>query len=210
MQLLTEVDLGIILEVTPESRRLLARTVDRYRETYRCYHDAGHVLAVVSRCAELAATMPSVDRNAVLWAALFHDAVYDPTSPSNEAESAALAADELRSCGIAEPLIEEVGRLIMLTAGHSVPAGDHNGAVLVDADLAALGSAPEEYRRYVDGVRAEYSFVPDDAWRVGRARVLTHLLALPRLFTTEAMSNREETARSNMRAELRALGDVSA
>ena len=207
VQLLTEDDLGNLLGTTAPSRRLVARTLERYSEPHRSYHDTAHVLAVASRISALCRTMPMVHRDAVLWAALFHDAIYDPRSSTNEADSAALATEELCSVGVDAAAVDEIARLILLTSGHEVSEGDHNGAVLVDSDLAVLGATAEEYRRYVDGVRREYSFVPDAEWRIGRRRVLTNLLAVPRLFSTELMRPRESTARSNMRAELLSLGD---
>lgn len=205
LQLLTEVDLIDTLGTDATRRLVIARTLARYGEAHRSYHGTAHVLAVASLGAALCPTEPAADRDAVLWAALFHDAIYDPRSTSNEADSAALAAEELRSAGVDAALVDEVVRLILLTCGHEVADGDRNGAVLIDADLAVLGGTAEEYGRYVDGVRREYSFVPDDAWRVGRGRVLTNLLAAPRLFTTETMKLRESSARSNMRAELTSL-----
>lgn len=210
MQLLTEGDLSDTLGTDAARQLVVAQTLSRYGEAHRRYHDTAHVLVVASRCLALCRMIPSVDRDAVLWAAVFHDAIYDPRSSTNEADSAALATEELRSVGVDAAVVDEVGRLILLTAGHEVAEGDHNGAVLVDSDLAVLGGTPEEYARYVDGVRREYSFVPDDAWRVGRSRVLTNLLALPRLFTTDAMKLREINARSNLRAELLSLtGETS-
>ena len=210
MELLTGDDLTELLGVDAARRPAIARTLARYCEPHRGYHDTAHVLAVTSRCLVLCSAMASVDRDAILWAALFHDAIYDPRSSTNEADSAALAAEELRSAGTGAKLVDEVVRLVLLTAGHSVAGADHNGAVLVDADLAVLGGTAEEYRRYVDGVRREYAFVPDDAWCIGRARVLTGLLAVPRLFTTDLMRPRESVARTNMRAELLSLtGETS-
>ena len=205
MELLTGDDLTELLGVDAARRLVTARTLARYSEAHRNYHDTAHVLAVTSRCLLLCSAMPSVERDAVLWAALFHDAIYDPRSSTSEADSAALAAEELRSAGAGATLVDEVVRLVLLTAGHSVADGDHNGAVLVDSDLAVLGGTAEEYRRYVDGVRREYAFVPDDAWRIGRARVLTGLLAVPLLFSMESMKPREIIARANMRAELLSL-----
>lgn len=207
MELLTEDDLTELLGVDTARRLVIARTLARYGEAHRSYHDTTHVLTVTSRCLVLCSAMPSVDRDAVLWSALFHDAIYDPRSLTNEADSAALAAEELRSAGADATLVDEVVRLILLTAGHSVADGDHNGAVLVDSDLAVLGGSAEEYGHYVDGVRRDYAFVPDDAWRIGRARVLKDLLAVPQLFSTEPMKPREVIARANMRAELLSLTD---
>lgn len=210
MELLTEEDLSELLGVDTASRLVIARTLARYAEAHRSYHDTAHVLAVTSRCLVLCSALTSVDRDAVLWAALFHDAIYDPRSSTNESESAALAAEELRSAGAGAILVDEVVRLVLLTAGHSVADGDHSGAVLIDSDLAVLGGSAEDYGRYVEGVRHEYAFVPDDAWRIGRARVLTNLLAIPQLFTTDAMKPREVIARANMRAERLSLtGETS-
>ena len=205
MQPLTEGDLTELLGIDPARQLVIARTLARYGEANRSYHDTAHVLAVTSRCLVLCSEMPKVDRDAVLWAALFHDAIYDPRSSTNEADSAALAAEELQSVGADVTVVDEVARLVLLTAGHAVADGDSNGAVLVDSDLAVLGATAEEYGRYVDGVRREYAFVTDDAWSVGRARVLTRLLAVPRLFSTEPMKPREVMARDNMRAELLSL-----
>ncbi len=210
MELLTEDDLTDTFGTDTARRLVVVRTLARYGEAHRSYHGTAHVLAVAWRCLALCSAMPSVDRDAVLWAALFHDAIYDPRSSTNEADSAELATEELRSVGVGVSLVDEVVRLVLLTAGHSVADGDHNGAVLVDSDLAVLGGTADEYGRYVGGVRREYAFVPDDAWRVGRARVLTGLLALPRLFTTGLMRSREAVARTNMRAELLSLtGETS-
>ena len=44
-------------------------------------------------------------------------------------------------------------------------------AVLLDADLAVLGSEPASYQAYVAGVRSEYAHVSPDDWRTGRTRV---------------------------------------
>ena len=210
MQLLTEGDLSDTLGTDAARQLVVAQTLSRYGEAHRRYHDTAHVLVVASRCLALCRMIPSVDRDAVLWAAVFHDAIYDPRSSTNEADSAALATEELRSVGVDAAVVDEVGRLILLTAGHEVAEGDHNGAVLVDSDLAVLGGNLEEYACYVDGVRREYSFVPDDAWRVGRSQVLMNLLALPRLYTTRTMQPHEVVARENMRAELlRLSGEAS-
>ena len=84
----------------------------------------------------------------------------------------------------AADITAEVARLVRLTVTHDPAAGDTNGEVLCDADLAILAAAPEEYAAYAAAVREEYGFVPDDAFRDGRAAVLRQLLGLPRLFRT--------------------------
>jgi predicted metal-dependent HD superfamily phosphohydrolase len=78
--------------------------------------------------------------------------------------------------------------------------------VLLDADLAVLGSEPASYQAYVAGVRSEYSHVSVDDWRTGRARVLQSFLDRPTLFATPTGRARwEARARANLAAEVASL-----
>ena len=78
------------------------------------------------------------DREAVELAAWFHDAIYQIGRNDNEDRSAELARELLAS----SPIRDEVARLVLVTKSHKVPSDDVNGAVLSDADLSVLGSAP--------------------------------------------------------------------
>ena len=180
--------------------------LSRLREPHRRYHTATHVMWVLRHADELLAepTHADVDGDTVRLAALYHDAVYDPRRTDNEAVSAALAADVAAALGWDAARCDAVHRLVMATAGHSPATPDE--AVLVDADLAVLGSEPKDYSAYVTGVRGEYSHVPDEAWRTGRAEVLRRFLDVPRLYTTDWMfQRRERRAKANLAAELASL-----
>jgi predicted metal-dependent HD superfamily phosphohydrolase len=105
--------------------------------------------------------------------------------------------------------IAEVVRLVLLTADHRVDRDDPNGALLADADLAILGVESDGYRRYAEQVRAEYSHVPDDAFRAGRSAVLTKLLDLDPIYHLAPHREAwESRARANMRAELARLSSI--
>jgi predicted metal-dependent HD superfamily phosphohydrolase len=174
----------------------------RHREPHRRYHTAVHVMWVCRHVDRLSQEHALADGDAVRVAALFHDAVYDPRSSTNEADSATLADARLADLGWAADRRAAVRRMIEATAGHGDPA-DLDTAVLLDADLAILGAAPGEYRAYVTGVRAEYGHVPDDAWRTGRARVLESFLERPAIYATDTMrAEREVRARANLGTEL--------
>jgi predicted metal-dependent HD superfamily phosphohydrolase len=161
---------------------------------------------VLRHIDDLAADSTPVDLNAVRAAALFHDAVYDPRSPTNEHDSAGLARRVLADCGWEPARVDRVAALIELTAGHVAPDTDLGADILLDADLAILGAEPAEYRAYVTGVRAEYAHVDDDAWRVGRAAVLRSFLDRPAIYRTTSMqAARERRARANLSAELAEL-----
>jgi len=178
----------------------------RHREPHRRYHTAVHVMSVLRHVDEL--LVAGIDAPVVRAAALFHDAVYDPQSATNEEDSARLAAGALASLDWAPARYDRVGVLIAGTAGHdaAVAQGDPDAAVLFDADLAILGSSPAEYQAYVTGVRAEYAHVDHAGWRSGRATVLRTFLDRQQIYVTSKMrAARERRARANLAAELAAL-----
>ncbi len=176
----------------------------RWSEPQRRYHTVDHLAAVLARIDELAEHADDVD--AVRFAAWFHDAVYRPDRSENEERSAHLAERALPELGLDADRTAEAARLVRLTVSHDPAAGDHNGEVLCDADLAVLAGAPQEYAAYAAAVREEYGFVPDAAFREGRAAVLRQLLGLPRLFRTPLGHDRwEPTARRNLATELELL-----
>lgn len=184
----------------PYADNLLAR----WAEPQRKYHTTQHLAAVLARVDVL--DDHADDPALVRLAAWFHDAVYRPDRSENEERSAALAERALAEAGLPEAAVAEVARLVRLTVGHDPADGDSNGETLCDADLAILASPPEAYAAYTKAVREEYAFVPDEAFREGRAAVLRHLLDLPRLFRTPyGTAHWESAARDNLTTELRLL-----
>lgn len=179
----------------------LDEVLGAHRQAHRRYHGIRHVTWVVRHVLDLARHEPVDDLGALVAAACYHDAVYEPRAADNEARSAAWAERALLDLGWNPGRAAAVGRLIDLTATHdAAPATD--GAVLVDADLAVLGTEPAAYQAYVTGVRAEYGHVADDAWRTGRAAVLTGFLDRAQIFHTGTGRDRwEARARANLAAE---------
>ncbi|MGW2818882.1 HD domain-containing protein [Streptomyces sp. NPDC001415] len=184
----------------PYADALLAR----WAEPHRRYHTTAHLQAVLDHIDVL--EQYADDPHLVRLAAWFHDAVYLPDRSENEERSARLAERALPEAGLSQEDTAEVARLVRLTVTHAPEDGDANGAVLCDADLAILAAAPDAYAAYAAAVREEYAFVPDEAFRAGRAEVLTQLLALPRLFRTPYGEREwEAPARENLEAELTLL-----
>ncbi|WP_405760472.1 hypothetical protein OG234_19425 [Streptomyces sp. NBC_01420] len=176
----------------------------RWAEPQRKYHTTAHLAAVLDRIDTLAGHAANAD--AVRLAAWFHDAVYRPDRSENEERSAVLAERALPEAGVSEAVTGEVARLVRLTVTHDPAAGDTNGEVLCDADLAILAAPPKEYAEYAAQVREEYGFVPEEAFREGRAAVLRQLLGLPRLFRTPyGTAEWEPKARQNLLTELELL-----
>ncbi len=178
-----------------------------YAAAHRGYHDTRHLGEVLERLEQLLAEPEAagVDRDAVVLAAWFHDAVYDGR-PDDEERSAALAEVTLGASDVPRPRVLEVARLVRLTHGHRPDDSDVAGQLLCDADLAILAADRERYDEYVRDVRREYAHLDDATFRSGRAAVLRDLMAKPTLFHTRlARETWEDAARANLEREIGAL-----
>jgi predicted metal-dependent HD superfamily phosphohydrolase len=192
--------LGATADGTALANTLLAAwsTPDRH------YHDLRHLQDCLAQLDSAETDSKTHDLvEAALW---FHDAVYDPRAADNEERSAAWAAEALRGIGISLDIASQVARLVRLTRGHDAVA-DRAGQLICDIDLSILGRPVELFDGYDRRVRAEYAWVPEPAYRAGRARVLEAFLRREALFQTPDFRRRfEAQARVNLRRALAALG----
>ncbi len=201
----------------------------RHREPHRRYHGEHHIGWVVRHAQRLAAQLAApragahvglpIDLGAVIAAAFYHDAVYDPKAGDNEAASARLASEVLVRCRWSRERVAAVAAMIAATADHREQdhveegegeAGDLSTAVLLAADLAVLAADPAGYNAYVDGVRFEYGHVADSDWVTGRSAVLRSFVARDHIFPAALnLHTWEARARANIAAELGALNASS-
>lgn len=176
--------------------------LERYSEPWRKYHTLRHLrdcLELFASSAGLAGRPAEVE--AALW---FHDAVYDPRAPGgdNEEQSARLAEASLREAGVASDTVARVAKLI-LTTRHVAPPREPDGELTVDIDLAILGAEEPRFSEYERQIREEYAFVPETAFREGRASVLRMFMKRPRIYHTERFfAALERRARLNLTTAL--------
>lgn len=183
---------------------LYADLAAHYEAEGRHYHNLAHVQYMLEMICSLPAG--EYDKTAVQLAVWFHDVIYNPQRLDNEKQSAAYARQCLAPW-LPPALVDEVVRLILLTAGHETTATDANGSVLLDADLATLGADPAVYDRYSAAIRREYAWVPEEIYRRERAKLLARFLQKERIFNCDTFRERfEERARQNLRRELANLG----
>lgn len=176
----------------------------KYCELHRHYHTLTHIAECViafSRVAHLAK-----NRNAILLAIFYHDAVYDVGRVDNERASANYFRMTARNAfGITdEPLIEETVRLIELSALHYTDADlDSDGALFIDIDMSILGADTHEYDEYARCVRQEYNHHSDREWAIRRTdKFLDPLLLQESIFLTPTFrASHEECARANLMEE---------
>lgn len=177
----------------------------RYQEPTRHYHNLRHLQQVLAEIQILSAK--DKDRPVALdFAAWLHDVIYDSRAQDNEQRSADYAREMLSTLQVPAEIREETARLILLTRTHTPQAEDRSGCILVDADLAILGAAENDYQEYGAAIRREYSWVPESEYRAGRLAVLERFLSRPFLFhTVEKRAMAEQRARQNLQRECAAL-----
>lgn len=195
--------------MVPVPPALLDDLRERHGEPGRHYHDWAHIEALLRWFEEVEPRLTCPD--AVRWAILFHDAVYDPTRPDNEERSAALLKD--KAAELLDPAtLARAARMVRATAGHAIPEGlpadeASDMAMFLDMDLSILGAPAAVFDRYEEGVRAEYAHVPEPAFRPGRRRILDGFLARPMLFLSPWGRERfEAAARANLARSVAKLG----
>ena len=191
------------LSQSPKRNDYFSVLVAAYSESQRHYHSAAHVTHCLREfdCANHLARHPQ-EVEFSIW---LHDAVYNPRAHDTEEQSAQLAADILVSVGCADSVVRRVTSLILATKHQGEPQ-EPDARLLVDVDLSILGQTPEVYDNYEKSVRAEYDWVPTEAYRIGRTQVLRSFTERSRIFQTDWFSTLyERQARQNMSRALAAL-----
>jgi predicted metal-dependent HD superfamily phosphohydrolase len=181
-----------------------------YASPSRSYHATGHILQVLRDSVALATEcgLDSTETATVIAAGCAHDVVYLGHAGEDERASAEWARQALSAAGLPASLSNRVAELVLMTIEHHAEPSDLAAAVLLDADLAVLGSEPGVYGSYLASVRQEYSQVSEADWRTGRARVLHALSNREQLYLTMAGRRRwSQSARRNIQTELAALED---
>ena len=203
-------------QLTAQVAELGESLLQAWEQPHRAYHHSGHLSQMLTDLDRLYAhrTQGSTPL-ALILAAWFHDAVYEGAPGEDERRSEQLASASL------EPLVttglltghelQMVSLLVRATATHELPESADLPAgyelediqFFLDADMAILAADSAHYRRYLRGVRSEYSHFDDEAFRTGRTTFLRSTLRRERIFLSEeGLQLWEEPAQANLQAEL--------
>ena len=150
--------------------------IEQHSQPHRHYHTLRHIDLMLRQIPDNHACTREM-----FVAALFHDIVYDPGKSDNEEQSLSTflsVAGTIANDGPVDTAL--VSSMILATKGHQfrdeATASDQAVNLLLKADLSILWHPdPDVYAWYAKGVREEFSFVPDDAFRKARSRILTEL-----------------------------------
>lgn len=148
--------------------------VRRYGEPHRFYHTLAHIAACL-RFLDRTYDLHPQKRAALYLALIYHDIIYDVKSKTNEADSAAHARVQMAVMGFSKTYIDEVSRLILLTASHKGDPADRIGSIMIDTDMHVLAWEEKDYLRYAGQIWQEYSYVGREAYIAGRSNFLSGL-----------------------------------
>jgi predicted metal-dependent HD superfamily phosphohydrolase len=190
------------------AEKTFTQLVTAYSTPGRYYHTLEHIYHVLNTIQTL--QNQAQDLPAVQFAAWFHDVIYNPQAQDNEEKSAIYASEILKSLTIPSYIITKVSTLILHTKHHQAASDDCDTQVLLDADLAILGTNPSRYHQYALAIRQEYAWLPDAIYLAARNKVLQQFLQRHRIYFTDLMfANFESSARHNLKAEIQFIEQIS-
>lgn len=172
----------------------------KYSEAKRQYHTIAHLEAMISNLNEVKEKIK--DWDTTLFAVFYHDVIYKASSSSNEADSAKLTMERLSTIAYPANKIAKCANMILATKQH-LTSEDNDTNFLLDADLAILGTSEEEYQKYKDQIREEYSVYPDFMYNSGRRKTMQQFLNRDTIYKTAYFINKfNQQAKNNIEREL--------
>lgn len=194
-------------------RELLLKNIvaKAYMEPHRKYHNEEHIF----NCFNLYTTyVPSdiEDYTELAFAIIFHDIVYDTQSKDNEEKSAAFMKKVLQDFDpklYPDQFCNKIADMIMHTK-HTLSTKYKPIAYqyMIDIDLSILGESEATFDAYDKDIREEYSWVPEEIYKVERKKILQSFLDRKCIYETETFRNLfEEQARKNLSKAIERLGN---
>jgi predicted metal-dependent HD superfamily phosphohydrolase len=188
------------LGATTADESVFHALMTHYGEPHRHYHTLRHLeecLGLLDEVVELASHPAEIEL--ALW---FHDAIYDVRRQDNEGRSAEWARSSAEAQGLPADVVERIVELVLVTR-HDGVSKSADQALLVDIDLAILGSSAARFAEYDTAIREEYEWVPAILYNMKRKSILRQFLGRPAIFTTPRFVERyEQRARANLQASI--------
>ncbi len=176
----------------------------KYSSEKRHYHNLSHIAELLQFFSEYEEKI--IEKDVVLYAIFYHDAIYNVKKKNNEEKSAKLARQRMSQLNIHPGTIQLVYDFIIATKSHETDYNNQDLDYFLDFDMAILGKNWDDYLSYTKQIRKEYSIYPNILFRKGRKEALKSFLQIERIYKTDAFFNKfEERARKNIRKEIKEL-----
>jgi len=147
---------------------LLREVAARWCEKQRYWHGPNHLLDLTK---EICAVVTGQDRDVLLLAAIYHDAIYDPRGADNEEASALLLRDH--AADPSSPAIQAAMDIIVASRWNCLPDSSL-GRIFFDLDTRQLsdGCPLAERTAYEWAIFREYQWAPFPVYREKRGAFL--------------------------------------
>ena len=178
------------------SAEIHQRLTNAYSEPQRHYHTLFHIehcLSLFDQCKSLVENPDALEL--AIW---FHDVIFEPGKPDNEARSAELY-QSLSAAVHRADFRALVGRLIIATLHDGGSLEDSDAGYMVDIDLSSFGLPWEDFLRDTQDLRNECSHLNDAEYYQRQGDFRASLLSRPRFYLTDYFYQRfEQQARDNL------------
>jgi predicted metal-dependent HD superfamily phosphohydrolase len=182
---LKETFIGLLSNYTDKEgliNELWSEIVKNYSGKGRHYHTLEHLENLLTQLTEIKKEIQNWD--VILFTLYYHDTIYNSLKSNNEEKSSNLAEKRMKQIAVPDEKVELCKKQILATKSHTI-SNDSDTNYFTDADLSVLGQIWEIYSAYYKNVRKEYSVYPDLIYNQGRKKILSHFLAMNRIFKTD-------------------------
>lgn len=151
------------------TENLFSPLIKRWREPHRFYHDLDHLIYLYSEIVELYKEnqITSEEQDKLIIIALYHDAIYDPASKTNEEDSAMLYLNQMGG-GVQDDIYEAI-----IDSKHKFPPRTKLSQMFCDLDLKQLYADFDVIHENEKKIFKEFQQFPYKEYRQGRIDFLT-------------------------------------
>lgn len=177
------------------SQKWFKKILTQLSEEQRYYHTATHVMDLLRKIN----LIETKEKEALKFAAWFHDLTYDPTKGDNEEKSAEQWTEFCKEFNINQKTQDSVRGIILATKNHTA-SYDETTSLFLDLDLSILAAPDADFKSYDENIRREFSFVPEDLYLAERKKIMTRFHEARPLFKTPWGQALEDKAKSNLKS----------
>ena len=143
-----------------------------WNESHRSYHNLNHLNDLISQINENKSKYSEKEYDKLILTALFHDIVYDPTSQTNEEDS----ANFLIECAVDKKNsdILDVKQMILDTKTHNSTTNLSESFNKYDMNIVERDF--DQLLEWERGISEEYSIYSKEEYKMGRLKFLESIL----------------------------------
>ena len=143
-----------------------------WNESHRSYHNLNHLNDLISQINENKSKYSEKEYDKLILTALFHDIVYDPTSQTNEEDS----ANFLIECAVDKKNsdILDVKQMILDTKTHN--STTNLSESFNNYDMNIVERDFDQLLEWERGISEEYSIYSKEEYKLGRLKFLESIL----------------------------------